>query len=84
MLNVINRDIVIIGAGGAGLSAAIEIASNYPDLKIALLSKVYPMRSHTVAAEGELAEISLLLLRVRLKQAMVWQWHTEQVYRLKT
>ena len=51
MLNVIQTDVVIIGAGGAGLRAAIEVAREHPELKIALLSKVYPMRSHTVAAE---------------------------------
>ncbi len=45
-------DVVIIGAGGAGLRAAIAIAESDPALKVALVSKVYPMRSHTVAAEG--------------------------------
>jgi fumarate reductase flavoprotein subunit len=45
-------DVLIIGAGGAGLRAAIEIARRDPALKISLVSKVYPMRSHTVAAEG--------------------------------
>ena len=58
MLNVLHHDIVIVGAGGAGLRAAIEIASKHPDKKIALLSKVYPMRSHTVAAEGGAAGVS--------------------------
>jgi len=58
MLSVHHHDIVIIGAGGAGLRAAIEIASESPELKMALLSKVYPMRSHTVAAEGGAAGVS--------------------------
>ena len=58
MLNVLHHDIVIIGAGGAGLRAAIEVASEHPELKIALISKVYPMRSHTVAAEGGAAGVS--------------------------
>ncbi len=47
-----NADVVIIGAGGAGLRAAIAIAEFDATLTIALISKVYPMRSHTVAAEG--------------------------------
>lgn len=45
-------DVAIIGAGGAGLRAAIEVAEQAPHLTVALISKVYPMRSHTVAAEG--------------------------------
>ncbi|NPA41787.1 MAG: FAD-binding protein [Aquificae bacterium] len=44
-------DAVIIGGGGAGLRAAIEIAKD-PALKVALVSKVYPTRSHTGAAQG--------------------------------
>jgi fumarate reductase flavoprotein subunit len=47
-----DADILILGAGGAGLRAAIAAAQSAPDLTIALVSKVYPMRSHTVAAEG--------------------------------
>jgi len=58
MLKTVHHDIVIIGAGGAGLRAAIEIASESPELKVALLSKVYPMRSHTVAAEGGAAGVA--------------------------
>jgi fumarate reductase flavoprotein subunit len=45
-------DVAIVGAGGAGLRAAIAAAEADPTLKIVLVSKVYPMRSHTVAAEG--------------------------------
>ncbi len=51
-IDIIDTDIAIVGAGGAGLRAAIEIAKTSPNTKIALISKVYPMRSHTVAAEG--------------------------------
>ncbi len=47
-----DADILILGAGGAGLRAAIAAAQTAPELTIALVSKVYPMRSHTVAAEG--------------------------------
>jgi len=45
-------DILIVGAGGAGLRAAIAAAEADPAARIALVSKVLPMRSHTVAAEG--------------------------------
>jgi fumarate reductase flavoprotein subunit len=53
----IHADIVIVGAGGAGLRAAIAIAESDPELEIALVSKVYPMRSHTCAAEGGAAGV---------------------------
>ena len=46
------HDIVLVGGGGAGLRAAIAIAEHNPKLSIAVISKVYPMRSHTVSAEG--------------------------------
>jgi fumarate reductase flavoprotein subunit len=51
-------DVAIVGAGGAGLRAAIAVAQADPRLKVALLSKVYPMRSHTVAAEGGAAAVT--------------------------
>jgi len=47
-----HHDIVLVGGGGAGLRAAIAIAETNPRLNIAVVSKVYPMRSHTVSAEG--------------------------------
>lgn len=50
-------DVAIIGAGGAGLRAAIALAEADPALRIALVSKVYPMRSHTCAAEGGAAGV---------------------------
>jgi fumarate reductase flavoprotein subunit len=53
----INADVVIVGAGGAGLRASIAIAESNPNLKVALISKVYPMRSHTCAAEGGAAGV---------------------------
>ena len=53
-----NADLAIIGAGGAGLRAAIAAAEANPALTIALISKVYPMRSHTVAAEGGAAAVT--------------------------
>jgi len=45
-------DIIIIGAGGGGLYAAMEALSANPKLKVAVVSKVYPTRSHTSAAQG--------------------------------
>src|SRR5881397_4085121 len=52
-----NHDILIIGAGAAGLRAAIAASEINPKLNIALASKVYPMRSHTVSAEGGMAAV---------------------------
>jgi fumarate reductase flavoprotein subunit len=46
------HDVVIVGGGGAGLRAAIAVAETDPRLSVAVVSKVYPMRSHTVSAEG--------------------------------
>jgi fumarate reductase flavoprotein subunit len=45
-------DVLLVGGGGAGLRAAIELAESDPGLRLAVVSKVYPMRSHTVSAEG--------------------------------
>jgi len=45
-------DVLVVGGGGAGLRAAIAVAETQPRLRVAVISKVYPMRSHTVSAEG--------------------------------
>jgi fumarate reductase flavoprotein subunit len=50
-------DIVLVGGGGAGLRAAIAVAETHPRLRVAVISKVYPMRSHTVSAEGGAAGV---------------------------
>ncbi|MEZ0584436.1 fumarate reductase (quinol) flavoprotein subunit [Erwinia sp. STN24] len=57
-MQTFTADLVIVGAGGAGLRAAIAAAEAHPTLSIALVSKVYPMRSHTVAAEGGSAAVT--------------------------
>jgi fumarate reductase flavoprotein subunit len=51
------HDVLIVGGGGAGLRAAIAVAETNADLSIAVVSKVYPMRSHTVSAEGGAAAV---------------------------
>jgi succinate dehydrogenase / fumarate reductase flavoprotein subunit len=43
-------DVVVVGAGGAGLRATVGLAE--AGLKTACISKVFPTRSHTVAAQG--------------------------------
>src|ERR671937_144204 len=52
-----SHDILLVGGGGAGLRAAIAAAEINPNLSIAVVSKVYPMRSHTVSAEGGAAGV---------------------------
>ena len=51
------HDVLIVGGGGAGLRAAIALAETDPRLDVAVISKVYPMRSHTVSAEGGAAGV---------------------------
>ena len=50
-------DVLIVGGGGAGLRAAIAVLEAEPRLSVAIVSKVYPMRSHTVSAEGGAAAV---------------------------
>ena len=57
MSDLLQHDILIVGGGGAGIRAAIAAAEANPDLDIAMVSKVYPMRSHTVSAEGGAAAV---------------------------
>ncbi len=56
-METVSADVAIVGAGGAGLRAALALAEAAPKLRIALISKVYPMRSHTCAAEGGAAGV---------------------------
>ncbi|HEY8286982.1 MAG TPA: FAD-binding protein [Chloroflexota bacterium] len=56
-MDIIPHDIVIVGGGAAGLRAAIAAVESSDRLSVALISKVYPMRSHTVSAEGGAAAV---------------------------
>ncbi|WP_431836225.1 fumarate reductase (quinol) flavoprotein subunit [Cellulomonas sp. Y8] len=56
-MQAVRTDVVVVGGGGAGLRAAIAVAEAHPELDVTVLSKVYPMRSHTVAAEGGAAGV---------------------------
>jgi succinate dehydrogenase / fumarate reductase flavoprotein subunit len=58
-------DVVIVGAGGAGLMAAIQL----PNASVAVLSKVYPTRSHTGAAQGGVAAA------LGNQEEDHWKWH---------
>jgi succinate dehydrogenase / fumarate reductase flavoprotein subunit len=60
-------DAVIVGGGGAGLRAALQLAE--ADLKVAVISKVFPTRSHTVSAQGG---ITSALGNVSEDH---WHWH---------
>jgi succinate dehydrogenase flavoprotein subunit len=59
MLDSSSHDVLVIGGGGAGLRAAIAVCESDPNLGVGVVSKVYPMRSHTVSAEGGAAAVAL-------------------------
>src|SRR6059036_2018478 len=56
-MDISYHDVLLVGGGGAGLRAAIAVAETNPNLSVAVISKVYPMRSHTVSAEGGAAAV---------------------------
>ncbi|MAH60763.1 MAG: succinate dehydrogenase flavoprotein subunit, partial [Legionellales bacterium] len=67
-LTVKEYDAIVIGGGGAGLRAALGLAKkNY---KVAVISKVFPTRSHTVAAQGG---VNAALANVDTEDR--WEWH---------
>jgi succinate dehydrogenase / fumarate reductase, flavoprotein subunit len=61
------HDVVVVGAGGAGLRATLGMAEQ--GLKTACVTKVFPTRSHTVAAQGGIAA------SLRNMTPDCWQWH---------
>ncbi|MEQ1662381.1 MAG: succinate dehydrogenase flavoprotein subunit [Thiobacillus sp.] len=66
-MNTRRFDALIIGGGGAGLRAALQLARS--DYKVAVISKVFPTRSHTVSAQGG---ITAALANVDDDR---WEWH---------
>ena len=60
-------DALIVGAGGAGLYAALELAQN--NVQTAVLSKLYPTRSHTGAAQGGIGAA------LGNSEEDSWEWH---------
>jgi succinate dehydrogenase / fumarate reductase flavoprotein subunit len=62
-------DVLIVGAGGAGLRAALAACQSHPTSKVACLSKVPPTRSHTVAAQGGINAA------LGNRAADDWRWH---------
>lgn len=60
-------DAVVVGAGGAGMRAALALADS--GLKVAVISKVFPTRSHTVSAQGGMAAA------LGNSEEDHWQWH---------
>lgn len=60
-------DAVIVGAGGAGMRAALSLAQS--DYQVAVISKVYPTRSHTVSAQGGIAAALGNVVPDK------WEWH---------
>ncbi len=56
-MDISSHDVLLVGGGGAGLRAAIAVSETNPKLSVAVVSKVYPMRSHTVSAEGGAAAV---------------------------
>ena len=60
-------DAVIVGAGGAGMRASLQLAQG--GHKVAVLAKVYPTRSHTVSAQGGIAAALGNVVPDK------WQWH---------
>ncbi|MCF6194448.1 MAG: FAD-binding protein, partial [Kangiellaceae bacterium] len=64
---VLAFDAVIVGGGGAGMRASLQLAKS--GLKVALISKVFPTRSHTVSAQGGIT------VALGNSHEDDWRWH---------
>ena len=63
---MVDHDVIIIGAGLAGMRAAVEASGS--GLNVAMVTKVHPVRSHSVAAQGG--------INAALKESDSWEDHT--------
>jgi succinate dehydrogenase / fumarate reductase flavoprotein subunit len=69
-LNVHELDAVVVGAGGAGLYAALELKKDLgPKARVGVISKLYPSRSHTGAAQGGVCAA------LGNTEEDHWEWH---------
>src|SRR6056300_1583401 len=66
-------DVVVVGAGGAGLRATLGMAEQ--GLKTACVTKVFPTRSHTVAAQGGIAASLANMPIEGVSPNDKWEWH---------
>ena len=71
-------DTLIIGAGGGGLRAALQLSQ--AEARVAVVSKVFPTRSHTVAAQGGVnAALANVLPGEVAGEHFFWSWQVLQI-----
>lgn len=57
LISMLDHDVIIVGGGLAGSRAALEIVRQAPHLRVGLVAKTHPIRSHSVAAQGGIAAV---------------------------
>ena len=70
-------DVLVVGAGGAGLRAAYGASAAGFD--VACITKLFPTRSHTVAAQGGTFFIDLLIFKVSTQPSVTWRKMTGDI-----